>query len=587
MPFPLKDFGSFIEAKIRERGYRYLMDNRIVHLEETKPNEWRAEVQGSEMYRVHIDLNEGVVERSRCSCPYDYGPVCKHVAAVCYSLRMKLQNTEPEPEEYEKNLKEKSKKKTRQKRTGRKTVAEQIEKKIDRLHSGQIRGFLQEILEEDRHLRSVFMARFADPEPPQSKADYRKQVKRILKPAKQKSRRPILYGREAYRHLEGIREMLSGCERQLNQGQVSSVITACQVIIEEVVPAFQYIDDSDGQLGYLVDRSFELIDDVAGQKLDESIRMAFFEDCLQQFNDERYSGWDFGKHFLDLAIKLSQSSEEFDEIEELLNKQLSQSRENTDSDLIFGYNKERHAEQLLNLYETAGREEQRLAFMEENRDLSNIMQRLIRYAWQEKDYERVKTYSEEALQEFKSKPGLSSQWMEWLLKAAEAEKDVVEQKAVTERLLFNTGRIEWYRHLKKLYDKEQWPEKTDELLQSQQGGRWRYSGLVPSICIEEERWDDLFEYVKSNPSLHTLQHYDSWLKDDFLDELMALYKDALLRYMESNTGRKYYKDTRAILKRMKALGGSRTANEIVQILQNKYENRPALQDELMKSGLID
>jgi hypothetical protein len=409
----------------------------------------------------------------------------------------------------------------------------------------------------------------------------------MLKPAKQKSRHSILYGREAYRYLEGIRELLSGCERQLKQGQVSSVIIASQVVIEEIVPAFQYIDDSDGQVGYLVERSFELLEDAAGKELDKSTRRAFFEDCLQQFKDERYSGWDFGRRFLDLAVELADSAEAYDQLEELLLRKLSQSKKDVDSDFIYSLNRERTAGQLLDLYDAAGRKSKRLTFMKENRDLSNIMERLIEYAWQQKNYESVKTYSKEALQKFTAKPGLDSQWMEWLLKVARAEKDEQKQRDVTQRLLLKTGKMEWYKSLKKLYDKEKWPEKTDELLQSQQADKLRYSGLIPSICIEEKRWDELYEYVKSDPSLPTLQHYDSWLKDHYSDELMALYKDELLQYMENNTGRKYYKDACAILQRMQALGGSRTANEVVQILQNKYDNRPALQDELMKAGLTD
>lgn len=585
MPFPLKDFESFIDDKIRERGYRYFMNGHITYLEETKPDKWRAEVQGSELYQIHVEIKEEVVERIHCSCPYDYGPVCKHQVAVCHSLRMKLQNTEPDPDEHETNVTAKSNNKARKKSTGRKTVTEQINEKMDRLQPGQIRDFLQKILEDDRYHRSVFIARFADPDPPQTKADYRKQVKRMLKPAKQKSRRSILYGREAYRYLEGIRELLSGCERQLKQGQVSSVITASQVVIEEVVPAFQYIDDSDGQVGYLVERSFELLEDAAGKELDKSTRRAFFEDCLQQFKDERYSGWDFGRRFLDLAVELADSAEAYDRLEELLLRKFSQSKKDVYSDFIYSLNRERTAGQLFDLYDAAGRKSKRLTFMKENRDLSNIMERLIEYAWQQKNYESVKTYSKEALQQFTGKPGLDSQWMEWQLKVARAEKDEQKQRDVTQRLLLKTGKMEWYKSLKKLYDKEKWPEKTDELLQSQQADKWRYSGLIPSICIEEKRWDELYEYVKSDPSLPTLQHYDSWLKDHYSDELMALYKDELLQYMENNTGRKYYKDACAILQRMQALGGSRTANEVVQILQNKYDNRPALQDELMKAGL--
>ncbi len=43
-----------------------------------------AEVEGSEVapYDVTIDLHHGGVARTRCSCPYDWGDICKHVVAV-------------------------------------------------------------------------------------------------------------------------------------------------------------------------------------------------------------------------------------------------------------------------------------------------------------------------------------------------------------------------------------------------------------------------------------------------------------------------------------------------------------------------
>ncbi|MCB9286322.1 MAG: SWIM zinc finger family protein [Lewinellaceae bacterium] len=34
-------------------------------------------------------MSEEQVERWTCTCPYDYGPVCKHVAAALYEVRKK------------------------------------------------------------------------------------------------------------------------------------------------------------------------------------------------------------------------------------------------------------------------------------------------------------------------------------------------------------------------------------------------------------------------------------------------------------------------------------------------------------------
>lgn len=43
-----------------------------------------ADFEGSEFmsYTVTLELHEGGIARTRCSCPYDWGGACKHVIAV-------------------------------------------------------------------------------------------------------------------------------------------------------------------------------------------------------------------------------------------------------------------------------------------------------------------------------------------------------------------------------------------------------------------------------------------------------------------------------------------------------------------------
>lgn len=65
------------------RGRDYLRRGAVFGLER-RGNRLTAEVEGSEYapYTVTIDLEEGGVADARCSCPYDWGGVCKHVVAV-------------------------------------------------------------------------------------------------------------------------------------------------------------------------------------------------------------------------------------------------------------------------------------------------------------------------------------------------------------------------------------------------------------------------------------------------------------------------------------------------------------------------
>jgi len=591
MPFPIENFESFIDPVINRRGQEYFARGAIESLEEIEPGKWEARVHGTELYQVQLEVKEGVVDKVYCSCPYSYsyGGICKHLVAMIYLLRFKMMGNDSDAN-YEEGLRgknplEKSDKKKEGKKSSRKSVAEQVKEALERLSPEQIRSFLQEILEEDRYFRSIFMSRVIsmDTPTPQTASDVRRQVKRMLQPAK--NRRSIIYPNEAQTYLGGIQEMLSKAEQQLREHGTSSVIVACQVIIEELVPAFQYIDDSEGDVGNLVEWSFSLLNEAAGKELEESTRRVFYKNCLKQADDERYEGWGFHFRFLDLAVQLAKTAEEINHLESLLTERFEQSRNKSSSDFMSSYDLEKYASLLVELYEDLQQQEKQLRFMEENSNLSNIMEKLIHKAWLRKEYDKVRAYCEKAVKQFKSKPGLNSVWLEWLLKVAEAEENISEQRKYVRQLLHDTGSLDWYKRLKKLYDEKEWTQKSDELLKELQNqGRWKYSSLVPSICIDEKNWEGLFNYVHTNPDLRTLQHYDSWLKDHYFDELMSLYKKGLINYMKTNTGRNYYRETCRILKRLEVLGGTDTAHEVAGILQSDYKNRPALQEELMKAG---
>lgn len=84
----LQDLELLMDEKILARGYDYYAKGRIISVEETDKNVYRAEVEGSELYSVEVELDdEGGILDSCCDCPYDRGEYCKHQAAVFFALR--------------------------------------------------------------------------------------------------------------------------------------------------------------------------------------------------------------------------------------------------------------------------------------------------------------------------------------------------------------------------------------------------------------------------------------------------------------------------------------------------------------------
>ncbi len=79
------NFEDDIHALVLELGREYFTNGAVRDLEQTDLG-WRANVEGSEMYDVTLNGTEAV-DASICNCPYDHGPVCKHVAATLYAVR--------------------------------------------------------------------------------------------------------------------------------------------------------------------------------------------------------------------------------------------------------------------------------------------------------------------------------------------------------------------------------------------------------------------------------------------------------------------------------------------------------------------
>lgn len=90
--FPLDNLSEMdIQSHIAERGYDYYMENKVVFLE-LDGNRGRAIVEGSAVYEVEFNYENGMVSNLVCDCFCAY--VCKHQFAVMLQLRECLEDVE-------------------------------------------------------------------------------------------------------------------------------------------------------------------------------------------------------------------------------------------------------------------------------------------------------------------------------------------------------------------------------------------------------------------------------------------------------------------------------------------------------------
>ncbi|HEX8600020.1 MAG TPA: SWIM zinc finger family protein [Chloroflexia bacterium] len=74
---------SLATPKSFERGYEYLQAG-AVQIVVLRGNRLFAEVAGSEYdpYRVTVELSKKRIAKANCTCPYEFGGICKHIVAT-------------------------------------------------------------------------------------------------------------------------------------------------------------------------------------------------------------------------------------------------------------------------------------------------------------------------------------------------------------------------------------------------------------------------------------------------------------------------------------------------------------------------
>ena len=86
----LNDFENYIDPVIYQRGEEYFDLGAVEKLKESG-NKWEAVVEGTDYYQVSVQLDQdNEIITSRCNCPYDHGPICKHQVAVFLAIAAKM-----------------------------------------------------------------------------------------------------------------------------------------------------------------------------------------------------------------------------------------------------------------------------------------------------------------------------------------------------------------------------------------------------------------------------------------------------------------------------------------------------------------
>ncbi|MDR8389527.1 SWIM zinc finger family protein [Aliifodinibius sp. S!AR15-10] len=566
----LNDFEQQIDPKIVDRGYNYFFDDLVDGPELIDEGVWLATVYGSENYRVEIQTdpqNSRAITNWQCDCPYDYGPVCKHVVAVLYVMTER-EHSDPA------YLKEQKKS----------TPKDKIQEIFKNTTQEDLQAFIKDCIISVDGFKNRFLAHFTDRLDEDPDRQYRSIIRNYAKAAQ--DRHGFIDYRSAPTLTRPLWELNQKANELLDAGKSVESMALCQILVEEIAEVIQHMDDSDGGAGNVVMQAFDTLDGIAGDGSSE-IKKQLFEWCMQELPLQKYHDFGFESHFLELLPQLVSSPEQEEQFFDLLDRQIEREKESRWPD----YGVTQLIKAKIEYSRRRGRKQEVLELLKTHSRFPDFREQLVDQALENEKFERAKNLCREGIDIAKENNhrGIVSRWQEKLFQIARQENDVPAMRKWAETLFFDSyATMQWYRALKATYSKQEWPEKCEELIDQIKGpdqrGGYGQATTLAQIFAEEDYTDRLLKLLQLNTKdISFVDHYAGILKKDYPYKLLDLYEQGIAEQAQQ-TGRKQYRQIAGWLRKMKKItGGDEKALELFKRLLRQYNNRPAMKEEFEKA----
>ncbi|MGD6879986.1 SWIM zinc finger family protein [Bacillus infantis] len=550
----LSNFKNAIDATILDRGHDYYIDGRLEHIETNAENKYFFQAEGTDIYEVWVEVEEdGEIADSECDCPYDYGPICKHQAAAFYQLAGMLDGVRTEQRAV--------------KKTEKVPVLEDI---LTDLSKEELIHIIMEATFHDEGLERKLLMKYVEGDSKQELKACKKLIKDIVR--EYKGRGGFITSRNAGRFTVELETVLE------KAGDVSDPELAADIsllLLEEAIASFQYTDDSDGDVGFLIKGTLEKIEEIAMDAAGSDQGEVVFNKLLKAANSNMFDGWDeFQIDLLQICLIFASVDIYREQLRSFIESQLR----NAPDDKYSKYTKENLLQLLYRLLDQYGPAEEAMKFIQEHLHFSSFRKQLLEKYLDEHQHEKVIEVALAGEDQDRAYAGLVTKWKEYRYKAYKALGRKEEQQSLA-REMFLDGDFGLYGELKELgKENERFYEELKEELKG--NNRWHSERLLLQLIEKENDTEELMIFVRKNPSY--IERYAGKLAKHYKEEVTGIYRAYIYNESKSASNRSQYREVCRKLNRFKKLAGKLEQAEIIETLMEDNKRKPAFLDELEK-----
>jgi hypothetical protein len=526
------------------KGYSYFHGGAVVKLW-IESDTYKAHVDGSERYTVTVSEKKGSLQTD-CTCPYDWGGVCKHVVAAMLSIvhDKKIRNHKKETED--------------------------IKPLIEKVDAGRLKTFLFEILSGDAALLEDFKIFAKGKEETANKSE--KYKNEILSQFNKLKGIEYYYDHyhDSYEHPIGdiLNDFSETAEKYAAQGNYREAIKIYQGICDACIKSLQNerLEDFYDDIHYDAQQAFNAIaENVSNSPLSLKDKKPYLDYLLQAYDE-----FEDKEIFKEVFLKIINTPEEADYV---LSKQ--------NVDLIPSI--------VLNLLIVKGEPEAVFSFGEKHyKEYPEMAVPLSAFYLKRNMRDKAIATAEKAVEILQGKGRdfhfgfpLSDhlkELREFLDGCYRPENDYAKILENLIMLIFEERGIVYYKKLKKVIKTEDENktiiERLEKLLNDD------YDLLFKIYSIEDD-YDSMLKLAKKSDHFDVFNLIVKKIRNRYPEECFELYKKKINDFTKDVKNRDAYRQAAYWLKLMKEIPGKQDKfRKYIEHLRENYRRRPAFIDEI-------
>lgn len=555
----INNFNEFIDDVILKRGYDYYLDG-VVDVLNVDDGEYLFQVQGSNMYEVSVTLdNGGEIIYSQCDCPYDFGPICKHEVAAYYEINKIIKS-----EGKDRNIK--------------KEKQPDLAEVLNRLSKEELINLIIDITKNDMVLKNNLLLMY-------SKDNYEQELekcKRLISSIVYKylNRNGYIDYRETGKFSSELYVLI---EKARSTEDKFLALDILFLLLNTSIDAYEYADDSGGDIGGVVKEIFDEIELMVDEKeeYELNLQIEIFNKLLDKINENIFDGWS------NYRIDLLKICAEFADIEEcrvrLIEKIKQELNEKSNRDFT-DYENEEKLIIIFHIVDKFGSKKEAEKFILDNIKYTYFKELYINKFIDEKNFDKAIKLTIEWQRSDSKNFSLVTKWKRLrysIYKELSMEK---EQKELAKELLFD-GNFEYYIELKELMpdDNKAFYENLKSQLKKTEITVNKYINrrMFVQLIEYENDLDEILLLVKEQPS--SVEVYGYRIFEKYPEEVIRIFENYIKQQASIASKRKDYANVCWKIEKYEKFAGKDRAIEMINYLMYSFKNRPAFIDELNKN----